>query len=507
MEKKEEKKEEWEKELQKDLEIMKDGPKLSIVKVDVKTQDDYDIEYQEKMDIEIQSLDDKYIRGLILGAHRIVKKSTLEMFTHRDMMLSTNQMLVKKVTLIENGQDEAKLNIKYISVFDEWNKTCLIYNGGFDFLPGEEPGMFINENEDLCWNIWNSFKYEPNENQSCDIFLDHIKRNICGGDEEIYKFVMDWLAQMIQDPSYKPGVTIAIRGKEGTGKGSFANIIGDLCGKHYLYLNSGELLTTHFNSILANKLFVFADEAVWGGDRAARDKLKSMITDAMEVIEFKGKEPKNIMNYKRIMFATNSEWVAPVDENDRRYLVIDVAEENLKKAKFFINMKKQMKEGGYEKLMYILLNRDISSRDWTLIPMTKAKIENIILGFNSYRKWIHDSLDIGYASKNTFKNNEWNIFAGECDKHSIKKTVDDMFNMYKVYIDVHKIKSTYIRKTQMGIELKALMNVKKHRYTRDSNGYRDIYYAIHPLKECREYFNNYISPDRYIDCFEDEDDE
>ena len=45
-----------------------------------------------------------------------------------------------------------------------------------------------------------------------------------------------------------------------------------------------------FNSHMKEALLVFANEAVWGGDKVAEGTLKAMITDRETAIEFKGKD-------------------------------------------------------------------------------------------------------------------------------------------------------------------------------------------------------------------------
>ena len=98
------------------------------------------------------------------------------------------------------------------------------------------------------------------------------------------------MADAIQNPTDRPGVALVLKGKQGTGKGIFARGFGYLFGNHFLHLFHGSHLTGHFNSHLKDKLMIFADEAVWGGDKKAEGMLKGLITEPSIPIEMKGKD-------------------------------------------------------------------------------------------------------------------------------------------------------------------------------------------------------------------------
>ena len=66
----------------------------------------------------------------------------------------------------------------------------------------------------------------------------------------------------MQDPTEKIGTSIVLRSDtQGTGKGTFINIFGELFGKHFLTISSPRHLVGHFNTHLIDNLILFADEA------------------------------------------------------------------------------------------------------------------------------------------------------------------------------------------------------------------------------------------------------
>jgi hypothetical protein len=270
-----------------------------------------------------------------------------------------------------------------INPFEEWFDDEECYEGlVFDPSGKENPGYY---------NTFKGWPYQAQQKGTCDTFLHHIKHNICQDKDELYDYLMDWCAQIVQEPTKKPGVAVAIRGASGTGKTTFAKVFGRLLGDTFIELSSIEPLVETFNSMLFNKVLVYADEAIWGGQKKSESRLKNIITSVDEWITYKGKESFHATNYKRLLLTTNDDWVAPVPKDDRRYFVLDIGNDNKQDTEFFAKIWKEMKNSGFETFMHILLNRDFSKRRWQEIPMTEAKSEQIERGLDSFDRWVEES--------------------------------------------------------------------------------------------------------------------
>jgi hypothetical protein len=66
-------------------------------------------------------------------------------------------------------------------------------------------------------NLWLGWGLAPVAGD-CSVILDHIERVIAAGDNRKAEFILDWCADIVQNPTRKPGVAIVLRGNEGTGK-------------------------------------------------------------------------------------------------------------------------------------------------------------------------------------------------------------------------------------------------------------------------------------------------
>ena len=161
---------------------------------------------------------------------------------------------------------------------------------GKNFMPG---GVSFQPNVQLCpkdvFNLWQGYKV-PAEEGDVGPFLHHVRQVLCGGDEAVSKYFLQWLAHMLQKPDEKPSVAILLKSVEGTGKGTLVRPLGEILGQHFVQLNGDNQLTGRFNSIVANRLLVFADEVKLTDSKTA-DKLKALISEPTVSMEKKRHRP------------------------------------------------------------------------------------------------------------------------------------------------------------------------------------------------------------------------
>lgn len=261
-----------------------------------------------------------------------------------------------------------------------------------------DPGAHTEDDE---YNLWTGFTFEPTDHGDCSLFLDHIRANICNGNAEHFHWVMCWMADLIQRPGRKPGVAIVLRGGEGIGKGFFAEMLGALISRHYMAITSEPHITGKFNSHLANKILVFVDEAACSGEKKTQAVLYGLVTEPSAVIEFKGKDAASIKSYLRLILASNNAWVVPANMDARRWAVFDVGSHAKNNKQYFIDISDQMRNGGYQKLMEILMHWEIDINIANNSPKTSALLDQKIASFSSDKAWWFEVLcsgDIGFGA-------------------------------------------------------------------------------------------------------------
>jgi hypothetical protein len=354
-----------------------------------------------------------------------------------------------------------------------------------------EPGKPRDYNG--LFNMWTSFKYKPMRGD-CELYLDHIKHIISDGCSEKNEYILSWLADAVQNLTVRPGVALCLRSIQGTGKGAFIHHFGQLFGQHYVQFTGLESLTTNFNKELSNISIVYADEVIFGGDHKIANKMKGLITEPTVRIELKNVESFYIPNYIRFIISGNNEWMANIESNDRRYFIVEVSDKRIKDYKYFREMQDQMTNGGYNALLYFLMDYKIK-RDLRDFPETDAIKNQKLLSMSCTDEFFTNMLDCGDLS----------LFLDSFDYHKEVDLLDDkvewpreikasdFYSFYSAWCKFHN-KRYKDKDFVFGRKLKHIFSVEVYRPSyKYKTGYKQQKtYKIPDLKECKEQFIKHL---------------
>jgi hypothetical protein len=254
---------------------------------------------------------------------------------------------------------------------------------GIAFRPGQEVTDY--------YNIWKGWGVEPKQGDITP-FWDFVREVICAGDDERFTYIRNWMAHAVQKPAEMPRVALLFKSVEGTGKGMFVDWFKPIFGQHTFTATSLDNVLGNFNSHLGDKLFVFANEAVWGGYKANQGRMKALITDSTTDITAKGKDTVTVDNYKRWIFASNEDFPVAISRSDRRFVVFEVSDVRKGDAAYYKRLEDLRDRGpGPAALMYELLQIDISTFNPASIPKTgRAEIKE--LSSSPFDQWLKGSL-------------------------------------------------------------------------------------------------------------------
>lgn len=250
------------------------------------------------------------------------------------------------------------------------------------------------------FNLWQGFAVTAykghNPEAKCAKFLDHLRRNICRNDDESYRYLLAWLADMYQRPGKKPGVACVIRGNKGTGKSKLAEMLRKILGSHAIKVSTTRHVVGNFNKHLADKLLIVAEEAFFAGNKADGDALKDLITDETITMEAKGVDSVEVRSCHRILMLTNHQWSVPASIDERRYFVLDCGDENAQDHAFFAAIDDEMlRQGGLEAFFGLLMAFDLSAVNVRAAPATAALMVQKIHSLPGDEAFIHDALSSG----------------------------------------------------------------------------------------------------------------
>ena len=358
----------------------------------------------------VQELNKKHAVVMVGGKFTILNEDWDPVFNRPNITFSSKADFIERYGNIQVPNPNAGRSLVKLGSYWLASQNRRQYDG-ITFSPGREHPTF--------YNLYRGFGVEPRPGD-WSLFERHIREIIAGGVNEVAEYILNWLAQLFQNPGgWRPGVAIVLRGKRGTGKGVFVNNIGKMVGPHFLHVASQRMLTGQFNNHQKDALLVFCDEAFWAGDKGSEGILKALITEEEFMVEPKGKDPFPVMNHIRLIMASNEDWVVPAGLEERRFLVLDVSDRHMQDIPYFKAIGKQMDSGGREAMLHDLLNRDISNARLNDFPRTQALLDQIINSMPPVGKFVYEALKEG-------------SFSTHQEKWEAVRT-DDLYDRYKEF--------------------------------------------------------------------------
>lgn len=257
------------------------------------------------------------------------------------------------------------------------------------FKPGEE------EEVPTEYNLWTGWGVSPSKEGSCQVFLEHLREVVCGGVQEHFDWLLDWMAHLFRYPQVKPGIAVALKGGQGAGKSIVGAVMKVLLGRHQVVADKASQVVGRFNAHLAHCLLLQAEEAFWGGSKADVGILKHLVTGETLRIERKGIDSVEMPNFTRLLITTNEDKVWQTDPDDRRLAIFEVSQERVGDSRYFQSMMEELERGGYQRLLHILQNRTLSSSRLPNPPTTTALLAQAAESMGPEELWLLDLLSRG----------------------------------------------------------------------------------------------------------------
>jgi hypothetical protein len=244
------------------------------------------------------------------------------------------------------------------------------------------------------FNLWRGFGVDPKEGD-WSLLRNHVHEVLANGDARFADYILRWTAWILQNPGERPEAALVLRGGKGSGKGVWGDVLMIIFGEHGLQIFDPTHLTGKHNQHLQNKLFLFADEAFWAGDKTAERTLKGIVTEKRMMIEPKGVNAFPWPNRLSIYMAANADWVVPASHDERRYAVGNVNERWKQNEDYFIPLFAEVKAGGAAAMLWDLLKLDLGNWHPRKVPQTKALLEQKMLSLTGLEQWWVSMLDVG----------------------------------------------------------------------------------------------------------------
>lgn len=250
-------------------------------------------------------------------------------------------------------------------------------------------------------SLFPGFKYPNVDTVNMDkisLFLDHIKNIIANGRDDLYEYILSWIAFIIQNPGKKTNTCLIILGKEETGKTAFTTIICKLFSDYALpNIANIDNIMGQFNSITENKMLVVLDEINGNknnlNNKIIHTRLKNLITEYINIINRKGIDQyaaKNVSNY---IICSNDFNSIPISEDDRRYVIANVSDRRKGDKTYFDALFESFDEEFYINLFNYFRTLNIRNFDLRNIPMMEKRQSMMRKGLDSFMTYMTKNLD------------------------------------------------------------------------------------------------------------------
>ena len=221
------------------------------------------------------------------------------------------------------------------------------------------------------WDGFNAARYRPTKpvdtnSDAVRAYVTHITR-LLHGNATAVDYVLDWIAQIFQEPGIKRGIALILKGGEGAGKNRLVDLLKLMVGedKFFETAKPSASLYGRFTSSRRDRFLIAINEASGNENFAAADVIKDMITATTFVCEGKCKDAITLPCHARFIFTTNSDNILRVNPDSRRYVVFDVSNELAGNVPYFKALSQHIDdEHGRHELYRALMERDISQVDW-----------------------------------------------------------------------------------------------------------------------------------------------
>lgn len=323
-----------------------------------------------------------YVGGdLFVGGFKQGLKRLMRWEAFRRGSLNENNAVHLKEAAAGAGNDHGRLKIVPVLSVEEWvaHEECRRFVGNPEFLPSPDLLMSHDNFNDLPrhvpFNLFPGCLYKPEkETAKFNLILEHLLDVWCSDDPEIYNYILDWFARMVQYP-HKQGMTsIVLKSDPGAGKNIITDIFTGYYGAHSVEIQDMDSLGG-FNARAGEAILLVLNEATFGGSKRTQGVLKNFITGNKVNIEKKYQDSIEVNNCTHICIFSNNDWIVPVDMFDRRLLIMECSE--VKSREYFLRLSDQIKRGGDRAFIEFLLKRDVSCFNPVVIPKHGESAEHI----------------------------------------------------------------------------------------------------------------------------------
>ena len=200
--------------------------------------------------------------------------------------------------------------------------------GGRRYMPGRDP--IFHEVDGTFANTYAEHeiperpeKLLPRDKRAIERVKNHIKHLLAEPREQ--RMLLDWLSWVVQNPGKHANYAILLQGVQGDGKTFFAEMLRSVMGVSNVTMLNAQILHSEFTDWCAGQCVACVEEVRLINDKNKYEvinRIKPYITNTIIEVHPKGKTVYNCVNTTNYLLFTNYKDALPLEDSDRRYLIL-----------------------------------------------------------------------------------------------------------------------------------------------------------------------------------------
>ena len=343
--------------------------------------------------------------------------------------------------------------------------------------------------------------------ESINTIYDHIKTVLCNGEVDSYEYFMNFIACSFNGRKVRKAVVL--QSKERTGKGIIINdFLKEVLGDRMFKTNSVESIMRYTKSFEGCCLINFDELPHCDNYKGLQDNLKGLITEpefTCRDMYSSGYQQKNTFN---ILITTNNDAISLTQNNNSRYVCLDINESKIGDTEYFKKLSRAMKYPNVLEQMYNDMKERFKTLDtWNedVMPFTETRKIKIIEALPQFYKYIKEQ----FILTNTDINCRTNDFLDEYRLITKDKTSNQKIGRMLSELGIKPIKNSNNNGYNYRITCKDLYKIFKDKNWIDETidlVNDDVMINSHPEFDIDEIPKMIIAPiiDSDSSCSEDE---
>jgi len=222
------------------------------------------------------------------------------------------------------------------SIVSYWLKNCITNDNIYNSIITDPTYSGTD-----CYNLWkdwaiNSWDGEWTDDKDAVEYMRKHLLILCNKSEEVRESIEKWIAHAFKYPKSKSFVPIFV-GRQGAGKDMFIAWIVMMMGEDKVLETSTpeKNVWGAFNPFMAKAFLIHLSEFGKKQTSNYTEQIKAITTAGTIVINEKNKGEYQIKSHHRFLGASNHNEPIPIEEDNRRYLIVHTSPEKIGNTEYF----------------------------------------------------------------------------------------------------------------------------------------------------------------------------